>query len=353
LRDSLGEVEGDLAVRVKADTENMQAYDLYLKGRELFISRSDIRESVRLFELAVAQDPNFARGWEGLAAAASIAKSWGIDDRDYDAMVEPAAQRALDLDPSLSMAWAAKAQLESNREHADWAKALDFNGRAIEADPKNATAFLWRSIVWLNLGFFDRAFTDLETCLSIDPAYQNCTRWKAQALLYVGDEEQALAMFERGVKSGFVRNRAIGFVPALVHTGNTLAARLLLDKLMIPWELGEILLAALANPQAPAPDPKAIVARFDFSNSAAGVELGLPVAHLWLGAFGAVAETANGAGSDEVLPWIRAHPGWRNSAGFKKVLELTGVTAYWESHGYPPQCRAVGADDFTCDQAVP
>ncbi len=30
-------------------------------------------------------DPNFARGWEGLAAVTAVVESWGIVDRDYNA----------------------------------------------------------------------------------------------------------------------------------------------------------------------------------------------------------------------------------------------------------------------------
>ena len=45
------------------------------------------------------------------------------------------------------------------------------------------------------------------------PNYQNCERWKALALLFNGDTDQALAAFERGVAGGFIVNRADSFVP--------------------------------------------------------------------------------------------------------------------------------------------
>jgi len=79
---------------VRADTTNLKAYDRYLKARELFIGRSDLPESIRLFEEVVEMDPAFARGWEGLAAVTSVAPSWGIRDRDYAAMAIKAANRA-------------------------------------------------------------------------------------------------------------------------------------------------------------------------------------------------------------------------------------------------------------------
>jgi len=42
-------------------------------------------------------------------------------------------------------------------------------------------------------------------------------------------------------------------------------------------------------------------------------------------------------------------PRFLNSPAPKAVLERLGIPAYWREHGYPPQCRAVGQRDFTCD----
>ena len=82
----------------------LTAYDAYLKARELYLARgkANVAESMRLFEHARwILDPNFARGWEGLAGVYAIATSWGILDRDYSAMSLVAAKRALEIDPGL------------------------------------------------------------------------------------------------------------------------------------------------------------------------------------------------------------------------------------------------------------
>jgi TolB-like protein len=353
LRGSLADDKGQAVVDVKVDTTNMQAYEIYLKARELFIARSDLAESIRLFEQVVEMDPNFARGWEGLAAVTSVVESWGIVDRDYKGMVKPAAERALHLDPSLSMPWAALAMAEQNEKNVDWAKSLELSGKAIQADPKNATAYLWRSIAWLNLGFFDKAIADQDRCLSIDPAYKNCTRWKAQSYIYTGDEKKALALFEQGIAAGFITNRAAGFVPAMVKSGNTLAARLLMDKLNVPAQLSDGLIAALAKPDTLHNTDKTAADKYvSGTNNESGQVLDNRQLLLWLGDFDRVGELA-GSGknsNDEILAWEPAAPGWRNSAGFKITLQKLGVLDYWRKHGFPPHCRAVGNTDFTCDQ---
>ena len=353
LRETLGETAAAPVV-VRADTENLQAYDLYLKARELFIARSELPESVRLFERAVELDPKFARGWEGLAAVNAIVESWGIDDRDYNAMVRPAAERALKLDPTLSMAWAALSMAEQNEKTPDWASALELSGKAIAADAKNATAYLWRSIALLNLGFFDRALADLDDCLRIDPAYRNCTRWKAQALLFAGDVQQALTLFEQNVASGFIANRAIGFVPALVARGDTLAARLLLDKLQVSAVLSAVMIEALADLETPRPDAAAIIERPDSGiiKATSGLGLSKAMAYLWAGDFDRAADADFGGTTDSILAWELSRPAWRNSPGFKRTLQKNGVLGYWQAHGFPPQCRALGEADFECDSVA-
>ena len=353
LRGSLNTVKAQTAVKVKADTSNMQAYEIYLKARELFIARSDLAESVRLFEQVVQMDPNFARGWEGLAAVAAIVESWGIIDRDYDAMVVPAAERALQIDPSLSMPWAALAMSKQNEKTVDWAKSLELSAKAIQTDPKNATAYLWRSIAWLNLGFFDEAIADQDSCLRVDPAYKNCTRWKAQSYVYTGDDSKAMALFEQGIAEGLVTNRANSFVPSMVRKGNTLAARLILQDINVSPEFSNILITELANPGASKIDSNAIVAKYGAGNTKnSGVDLSMRIVYLWLGDFDAVAEHMSDGdnANDEILAWEPARPEWRNSAGFKRVLQKMGVVEYWRKQGFPAQCRAVGKDDFTCDE---
>jgi hypothetical protein len=32
------------------------------------------------------------------------------------------------------------------------------------------------------------------------------------------------------------------------------------------------------------------------------------------------------------------------------LLQQIGVPTYWRAHGFPPQCRPVGEEDFVCDE---
>jgi adenylate cyclase len=348
LRAKLGSAGEGAAVTVRADTENLAAYEVYLKARELFIARTDVAESIRLFEKVTQMDPNFARGWEGLAAACSVASSWGIVDRDYDALAEQAARRALKLDPSLSMPWAALANVEQARLPVDWAANLELLDRAIAADPRNSTAYLWRSIAWINLGFFDRAMADQDRCLQMDPQYRNCTRWKALGLLYSGRTDTAMALFEEGVAAGFIDSHGASFALPLLKRGDRIGATLLLQRLGASPELAVILIRSVEHPGPLSPADAAVVDRAMASTDIAFLaNLGATTTYQWLGEYGRIA-TAKDFSAAQAAQWEPDFPGFRNSPGFKAVLERAGVPAYWRKYGFPPQCRPVGARDYTC-----
>jgi hypothetical protein len=40
---------------------------------------------------------------------------------------------------------------------------------------------------------------------------------------------------------------------------------------------------------------------------------------------------------------------YRRSPEFKAHMTASGLPDYWRKHGFPPQCRAIGTDDFACE----
>lgn len=349
LHDHLDAAEAAAAVNVKADTENLEAYQLYLKARELFIARKDLPESIRLFERVTRMDPKFARGWEALAAVYSVAPGWNITDRDYRTLADGAAKEALDLDPTLSMPWAVLGNTARNVWPADYARSLVLLDRALAADPNNATAYLWRGIAWLQLGFFARALVDFDRSLQLEPGYLNAERHKALTLLYAGQTDAALETFARGIESGFTTTVAENFVGPLVARGDRLTALLLLDSLRLsPAIRGPLMDALSRTGPLNAVDSEALAVMV--GDEARNRDLALIRSHLylWIGDFDRSGATDDGA-TQEYAVWDRFPPRFRNSPGFKSKLERSGAVAYWRKHGFPPQCRPAGKDDFTCD----
>ena len=344
LRESL-ELEVASEISVLAATTNMNAYDSYLQGRELFIARTDLEGSIALFEQAVALDPGFARAWEGLAAIYAIVPGWGITDRDYYELALEAAQTALELDDGLSLAYSVIGLVFTSRPPYRWQDAFENFGLAAANGSKNATNFLWRAIRYMQLGYFELAMADLDQCLSIDPQYGNCQRWKAMLHLLRGERDKGIALLSRTLESGVSGPQPM-FVSALALSGKRVAALLLADgstdRTGAPIENWVNL---IENPDL---DRREALEAFDHwvKREKRDVEILVPMA-IAFGAYNRITPEKNQNYLSSV--WLPEFAKFRQSLHFKRVIREFDMLAFWRSHGFPPQCRPIGDDDFECD----
>ncbi len=123
-------------------TENLDAYDIYLKGMEKFrITTIDTNaEAGQLFEAAIALDPEFAAAHAGLGWTYLRAwiLQWSNDPSDFEKAHE-LALRSVDLDPSLSEGHQALSQVHLwSRRYGD-ARASALT--AIKVEPNNAEGY--------------------------------------------------------------------------------------------------------------------------------------------------------------------------------------------------------------------
>ena len=204
LSDIIGNGNEVPAVSVQADTQNLSAYESYLEARAIFARRNSLNlpTAITLLEHAVEADPNFARAWEQLAASYSVAPAWGIIDRDYVPLSNRAAERAIELDPDLSLPYAVLGSNHTEHPPGQFKEAFEYLALAIEKDPTNATAYLWRSEDYVVIGSFDKAQADLRSCLNIEPNYLLCQSWLAKVEFYLGQKEEAFARYSALVTAG-------------------------------------------------------------------------------------------------------------------------------------------------------
>ena len=130
----------------KQGTQNPEAYQLYVKGRYYWTKRTvtDLKTAISYFNQAIDKDPGYALAYAGLADAYSVLPSYTGDPNDLVPKSNAAAQKALELDPTLARAHAV---LALNKGQYGW----DFPGadaefrKALELDPSDATAHQWFS----------------------------------------------------------------------------------------------------------------------------------------------------------------------------------------------------------------
>ena len=84
-------------------TENLQAYDLYLRGRSYARRRTtrDMEFALQMFENAVTLDPNFALAWAAIANGCAHAQYWSGPGGTYMERAQSASLRAVALAPDI------------------------------------------------------------------------------------------------------------------------------------------------------------------------------------------------------------------------------------------------------------
>ena len=151
-------------------TDNLQAYDLYLRGIYFWNARGDenLRRSISYFEQAVAADPQFGRAYAALASAYALLPEY-TDSPPADVLqrTQRASQRALAIDSTLAQAHTA---LGLASVHAwDYETARRQYQMAIASDPRYPTAHQWYGEFLYRTNQVDSAIVEVGRARALDP----------------------------------------------------------------------------------------------------------------------------------------------------------------------------------------
>ena len=196
-------VKAEVAVAVKGRAENVEVHRLYLEGK-FFLERQtseDMAKGIGLLERAVELDPSYALAWAALSRAYVI-RSW----TNVTARVSPrfdlaraAAERAVTMQPDLPDGHAALGWV---RMLADW----DWNGanesleRALELAPEHVEALRYASLLMGNVGHPDEALKLFRRVAALDPLSWNAFRNLANYCLGTGFPDEAGAAVEKSIE---------------------------------------------------------------------------------------------------------------------------------------------------------
>lgn len=162
----------ELETAVKPPTLNPEAYDLYIQGRYYWNKRINVEvvRSADLFRSAIAKDPNFAKAYIGLAQALSLGNfsDQGISVKESVSLAKSYVQKALEIDPTLSEAYAV---IAIGQCYTDWEfAAADQNyHRAVDLSPNDATAHHWYAEFLSMQGYTSASFDEYAKAISLDP----------------------------------------------------------------------------------------------------------------------------------------------------------------------------------------
>ncbi len=187
---------------VRPQTESVEAYQLYLKGRALLYQRgAAMKQSVVCFKEALQLDPEYALAYAGLADAYGILGYYGMLRPD-DAWpeVRTAAMRAVELGPKLAEAHNATALLALR--DWDWDASERGFERAIELNPAFIQARTWYGLLYLQMirGRQDEAIQQSRHAVELDPLSAYTHTMLGNVLSNAGHAEEAIEEGRRGTE---------------------------------------------------------------------------------------------------------------------------------------------------------
>ena len=206
LRSSLTKEEAALIER--GGTRDPQAYEYYLRARQLHNEHSDttIRQAIELYRRAAQADPEFAKAHAGLAMALGSAIFWRMSV-PAGAMDEAmrAAKRAQELAPDLPEAWLAQGNLYSaSLRPAEADQAFE---KALHANPDSFEVLHLYARHAFSAGQTVKSIELFERAQRVEPHDYQIAALLAGAVRKLGDEQRtlsadrtAIALLERRIE---------------------------------------------------------------------------------------------------------------------------------------------------------
>jgi TolB-like protein/tRNA A-37 threonylcarbamoyl transferase component Bud32/Tfp pilus assembly protein PilF len=181
-------------------TENLEAYDLYLRGRYLVERRGKgVEQAVDYFSQAISKDPRFAKAYAELSGALELLPYFSPTPAfSVEARAMAAAASALSLDPNLAEPHAA---LGLAHMHAfRWRASEDEFRRAIGIDSTSPTARTQYARYLMTLNRVPEALTQFQIARRLDPLAATASVWLSYTLFLAGQRDAALAESKRALE---------------------------------------------------------------------------------------------------------------------------------------------------------
>lgn len=335
---------------VTQSTDNIQAYELYLRAGQLWQLRR--REAVvnaqGLLLRAIDLDPDFAEAWARLSAVYIVTSSWSeAEVKETTDRAEMAARRALQLDETLAQPRAVLANIAAGQQN--YADSEQLFLEAIELEPSDPTTHLWYAILLNSMGRQHAASLEYRLAFTLDPLAPIGLTWMAALEIQEGNFSAALDAAQSSVELGYEYGHILAY-QALSRLGQFDRAEVELRKGLkhesIDPKFIDVLMAGRRHSARSEPAIKAVAASlslpdqiYTFADLRAYPEL--------FAAF----DGLHGTLFYLSLPalWDSASAELRRQPGFQTLVKERGMLDYWlASQHWPDLCSPAG-ESIECD----
>jgi TolB-like protein len=336
-----------------------ESYQQYLRARALHRGRlggglKALNDAIALLEQVVARNPNYAPAWGLLADVHDTSPNYtpvvlstrtaSLDEvrqvvQSSLSKAEPAARRAIQLDPNLADGYRSLADMQLRAGRL--LEAEELYSKTLSLDPNNPETLSSYSSFLANVGRVSEALGVQQQLQELEPFVPIVNRDTALILWLNGQDDAALELLRRIGGS----NRFIAIIQAGAGRYNEAADTLLSLPSGAPTPPAAVLQEAVRLLRI-APSPVA-------SQSVKSLP-GLDFVYLYVGAPGQVLEYYEvnvGAGWRNAQHRLLSHPSFgpaRKTERYKAYARKAGLVDYWRVRGWPEFCRPTTGDDFEC-----
>jgi adenylate cyclase len=184
----------------KIPTSDVRAYEYYLRGRQFFhqFRGKALGFARQMFMRAIETDPNYARAYAGIADCCSFLYMYFESTEANLQEAEAASRRALELDPDLAEAHAARGlAVALNRRYDEAAREFE---TAIRLNPKLFEAYYFYGRAMHGQGNMEAAAEMFQKASEVNPDDYQTPHLLAMALRALGRSEEGRAADLRGLQ---------------------------------------------------------------------------------------------------------------------------------------------------------
>jgi serine/threonine protein kinase/tetratricopeptide (TPR) repeat protein len=192
-------LRGEKGRLMKRHTENLEAYNLYLKGLYFWNKRTEegMRKGMDYFQQAIENDPTYALAYVGLADAFCQLGRYGVlPPKEAFPKAKAAARKALEIDDTLGEAYNSLAWI---RKLYDWdlLNAEREFKRAVELNPNYEMAHMWYAFNLVTQGRFDEAIKEGKRAQELDPISLTINTSLGAILTFARQYDEAIEQYRK------------------------------------------------------------------------------------------------------------------------------------------------------------
>ena len=187
----------------KQPTQNVEAYQLYLRGKYHWgklRKPNELALALELYKKAIRKDPNFALAYVGLADTYSLIAYFQLTSilpaREAMLNAKEAAWKALTLDNSLAEAHTSMGYILRTYDW-NWSAAEEAYKKGIELNSNYATGHDYYALLLTGLGRFDEAIKESQKALQLDPFSLVTNVDAIRILRFSGKLKESMEMIHR------------------------------------------------------------------------------------------------------------------------------------------------------------